>query len=58
MNGKYNTYTICPDDTIWSIAEEQGDNTKKIVYTIIKDNNIKDCGNLKIGQQIILREEY
>lgn len=56
--GKFEVYTICPGDTIWSIAENIDGDTEKIVYLIRKDNNIQDCGNLQIGQQILLREEY
>lgn len=54
----YVVYTIMPNDTIWSIASDIEGNTEKIVYTIRKDNNIEDVGNLKVGQQIVLREEY
>lgn len=56
--GEYKTYTIMPNDTIWSIAEDIDGNTEQIVYLIRKDNNISDCGNLQIGQEILLREEY
>lgn len=54
----YTVYTIMPNDTIWSIASDIEGNTEKIVYTIRKDNDIKDAGTLKIGQKIVLREEY
>lgn len=56
--GRYTAYTIMPNDTIWSIANDFDGNTANIVYTIRKDNGINDCGNLQIGQQIMLREEY
>lgn len=56
--GKYKTYTICKGDTIWNIANELDGNTEQIVYLIRKDNNISDCGNLQIGQEIQLRVEY
>lgn len=56
--GEYKTYTICRGDTIWSIANELDGNTEQIVYLIRKDNNISDCGNLQIGQEIQLRVEY
>jgi len=54
----YTTYTIMPNDTIWSIASDLGGNTEKIVYTIRKDNGIENAGALQIGQQILLRAEY
>lgn len=56
--GEYKTYTICKGDTIWNIANELDGNTEQIVYLIRKDNNISDCGNLQIGQEIQLRVEY
>lgn len=56
--GEYKTYTICPGDTIWSIANDIEGNTEQIVYLIRKDNGIKDCGSLQIGQEILLRKEY
>lgn len=56
--GEYKTYTICRGDTIWSIANGLEGDTEQIVYLIRKDNSIKDCDNLQIGQQIMLRVEY
>lgn len=56
--GEYKTYTISRGDTIWSIAEDIDGNTEQIVYLIRKDNGIKDCGTLQIGQEIQLRVEY
>lgn len=56
--GEYRAYTIMPNDTIWSIANKLDGNTEEIVYLIRKDNGIKDCGSLQIGQEIQLRVEY
>lgn len=54
----YTVHTIVRGETIWSIASDIEGNTEKIVYTIIKDNNIANAGALQIGQQILLRAEY
>ena len=58
--GAYTDYTICPGDTLWSIAceIESDEPIESLVHTIRKDNNIKDCGSLQIGEQIKIREVY
>ncbi len=56
--GDYKTYTICPDDTLWGIAQDIDGDTRYIVYVICEDNDIEECDNLQIGQQIKLRVEY
>lgn len=56
--GEYKVYTICPGDTLWSIASDIKGDTRYIVNTIKNDNRINDCGQLQIGQKILLRKEY
>lgn len=52
--GKYKNYTIMAGDTIYSIAKDLNTNKdlNKIIYEIRQDNQITDCGNLKIRTRI------
>lgn len=58
--GDYSMYTVMPNDTIYSIAKDldTNENLNKVIYEIRQDNGIKDCGSLKAGQEIKLREVY
>lgn len=54
------TYEIKKGDTLWDIATEnqeyQNMNPRKVVYDIKERNDIKNVGNLKQGQEILLPE--
>lgn len=56
----YKSYVIMQHDTLWNIAKKQDSDKsiQEIVYKIRKDNGIKDCGSLKVGQEIKIREVY
>lgn len=56
----YKSYVIMQHDTLWNIAKKQDSDKsiQEIVYKIRQDNGIKDCGSLKVGQEIKLREVY
>lgn len=56
----YKTYTVMPNDTIYSIAKDldTNENLNKVIYEIRQDNQIKDCGNLQIGQELKIREVW
>ena len=56
--GEYKTYTICPGDTLWNIAQDIDGDTRYIVHIICEDNNLANCGQLQVGQQLKLRVEY
>lgn len=58
--GSYKIYTIIPGDTVYSIAKDlnTNENLNKVIYQIRQDNNITDCDNLKIGQEIKIREVW
>ncbi len=53
----YENYTIQSGDTLFTIANklDLNEDLRETVYEIRKDNNIIDCGNLKIGQVIKIR---
>lgn len=55
--GEYRTHIVRQGDTLWSIANDLDLNEPidKTVYTIKKDNNIENAGNLQIGQEIKIR---
>ena len=56
--GDYKTYTICPGDTLWNIVQDIDGDTRYIVHIICEDNNLANCGQLQVGQQLKLRVEY
>ena len=55
------TYIVQQGDTIWGISarvmKERNIecDIREIVYQIRKDNNIKNCGDLQIGQELYIR---
>lgn len=53
----YENYTIQSGDTLFTIANklDLNEDLRETVYEIRKDNNISDCGNLKIGQVIKIK---
>ena len=55
--GEYKTHIVRQGDTLWSIANslDLNEPIDKTVYTIKKDNNIENAGNLQIGQEIKIR---
>lgn len=57
--GGYNTYTVMPGDTLWSIASdiESDKDIREIVYTIKKDNNMTES-TVYAWQELQLRVEY
>lgn len=58
------TYIVQKGDTIWgistSVMKEKNIecDIRKVVYQIREDNNIKDCGNLQVGQVLYIRGAY
>ena len=58
--GEYRIHTLRPGETIWTIAKnlDLNEPIDKIVYTIKKDNNIDNTGNLQIGQEIKIRIDW
>ena len=57
-NGEYRTYTVYKNDTLWNIAQDIDGDTRYIVHIICEDNNLANCGQLQVGQQLKLRVEY
>lgn len=57
--GGYNTYTVMPGETLWSIAEdiESDKDIREIIYTIKKDNGITESV-VYSWQELKLRAEY
>lgn len=57
--GGYNTYTVMPGDTLWSIASDinSDKDIREIVYTIKKDNNMTES-IVYAYQELDLRVEY
>lgn len=58
--GDYSIYTVMPNDTIYSIAKDldTNENLNKVIYEIRQDNNITECGNLQVGQELKIREVW
>lgn len=57
--GGFNTYTVIPGETLWSIAEdiESDKDIREVIHMIKKDNGMTDS-NINAWQQLQLRENY
>ena len=57
--GKFTTYTVMPNETLWSIASdiESDKDIRDIIYTIKKDNNMTESVVYAL-QELQLRAEY
>lgn len=57
--GEFTTYTVMPNETLWSIASdiESDKDIREIVYTIKKDNNMTESVVYAL-QELQLRAEY
>lgn len=57
--GGYNTYTVMPNDTLWSIAEdvESDKDIREVIHMIREDNGLTDS-SINAWQELQLREEY
>lgn len=57
--GGFNTYTVMPNETLWSIAGDidSDKDIREIIYIIRQDNNMADS-NIYAWQQLQLRTDY
>lgn len=57
--GGYNTYTVMPGETLWSIAEdiESDKDIREVIHMIKKDNGMTES-SINAWQTIQLRTEY
>lgn len=57
--GEFETYTVKPGETLWSIAEdiESDMDIREIIYWIKKDNGLTDS-SISAWQKLQIRENY
>lgn len=57
--GSFNTYTVMPNDTLWSIAEDQESDKdiREIIHMIKEDNGLADS-SINAWQELQIRENY
>ena len=57
--GEFETYTVKPGETLWSIAEdiESDMDIREIIYWIKKDNGLTNS-SISAWQEIQIRENY